>query len=159
LKEVRVSENGKFIAILFLNEISVISSSSWEQMYELDRPSEVVCWSPTSDRFLLGSGDGIVTMLETHESTFRVLGELDGRDSLVCRLDWSNDGKYISICREDSTVSIYNSADITDDFFFIEMECFSRILDAPAQFTKFSSNSEYFGKGIHDHVDVFSECC
>ena len=132
-----------------MNEISLVSARTWEKVYEFRRASEVMscCWNPASDRLLIGSGDGIVTILGKKEDKFgEILGELDGNDSSVHSLDWSNDDKYIAICREDATVTIYNASDICENFFFTQSVPMSCTLESPARFVQFTSDSEIFGK-------------
>jgi len=152
VKSFLFSKDCAFIAIVVLNEIIFMSIPNWEKVDELNRPSEKICccWGPTSDRFLIGSSDGIVTILGMQNSTFKIIGELDGKDSPVIYLDWSHDGQYIMIGREDATVTVYNAADICENFFFTQTEVMSRVLDSPARFVQFTSDSDMFGE-IHIH--------
>ena len=160
LKSVLWSKDGKFIGIATMNDIILVSVQTWEKLDQVCRPSEATacCWSPASDRFLIGSSDGIVTILGIREAAFSVFAELDGNDSPVYCLHWSNNGQFMLIGREDMTVTIYNAADICENFFFTQTEIMSRTLDSPARFLQFTSDSEYFGEILTQLLPAFLIC-
>jgi len=133
------------------SEISLVSTQTWDKVHELTRSSETTscCWNPASNILLIGSSDGLVRILGKQEDDFIIRGEIDGKDSSVNCLNWSHDDKYIAICREDASVTVYNSIDICENFFLAQSETLSCILAYPARFLQFTSDSDIFSKSLH----------
>ena len=118
----------------------IISVSKWVVAAEIKTGSSIlsVGYSINDERLALGLADGVVSFIQLenkNSKSWDIVGEMSEYDSPVTCLNWSQNGKYLAIGRNDATVSIHDSTSVFANFYM--------------PITEISSSNTGVGSSVH----------
>jgi WD40 repeat protein len=110
-----LSPDGKLLATAGKdNFVRVFDLTSFEKLYETRHPGETngVAFTPDNQHLLSGCTDSVIRVFDMKSG--RQVGELKGHEGgSVTDLQFSSDGKLLASSGNDSTVRLWNTADLT----------------------------------------------
>ena len=121
----------------------VISIPSFELLTTLPSIGAIHClkFSPDSSSLALGDADGILSMVSS--SDWNLLAEMDESESPIYALDWSQDGKFFAIGRNNALCTIHESSNVYSNFWVPQAEL---IRKSAVNTVAFTPKGDHIGK-------------
>uniref|UniRef100_A0A6U3R608 Anaphase-promoting complex subunit 4-like WD40 domain-containing protein n=1 Tax=Ditylum brightwellii TaxID=49249 RepID=A0A6U3R608_9STRA len=128
----------------------ILSVQTWEKVTDITADSSIytVAFSMMDERLAFGTLDGVLTLLDA-QNGFVIVGEMDTNTAPILTLDWSSNGKYMALGRNDASVTIHDSQSVFGNFFVPQKEL-HRGSGAPIHTVAFGDGGTFLAVGGGD---------